>query len=47
MFADMRDTVLEILAGMAHANSPTVFDEKYEMLKDLQLEPVIEFCDKN
>ena len=45
--AGMRDNVLDILAGMAHASSPTVFDEKYEMLKDLQLQPVVEFFNKN
>ena len=45
--AGMRDTVLEILAGTTHANSPTVFDKKYAMLKDLQLQPVVEFFNKN
>lgn len=45
--AGMRDTVLEILAGMAHAKSPVVFGEKYAMLQDLQLQPVMEFFDKN
>ena len=35
--AGMRDTVLEILAGMALAKSPVVFGEKYAMLQDLQL----------
>ena len=45
--AGMRDTVLDILAGTTHANSYTVFDKKYAMLKDLQLQPVVEFFNKN
>ena len=45
--ADMRDTVLEIMTAMVHVNSPTIFDENYAMLQDLQLQPVVEFFNKN
>ena len=43
----MRDTVLNILAGTAHAKSSVVYEEQYSMLQSLQLPPVIEYFDKN
>ena len=43
----MRDAILDLLAKMAHAKSPQVFDEQYALFKALGVRPAIEFFDKN
>ncbi len=43
----MRDTMLNILAGMSHAKSSAVYEEQYSMLQSLQLPTVIDYFEKN